>query len=82
MISFKLSTSNPTEKYSYGYKKSSIRLSLLNTVILLISIGAIGYESVFRSKNPQPLPGITIAIMAAIGTIVNGVSACTFLERY
>ncbi len=80
MIAFKLSKSKSTEKYTYGYKKSSILISLLNAVILLISIGAIGYEAIFRIQNPQPLPGITIAIIAAIGIVINGVSAFMFFR--
>lgn len=80
MIAFKLSKSKSTEKYTYGYKKSSILISLLNAVILLISIGAIGYEAIFRFKNPQPLPGVTIAIIAAIGIVINGVSAFMFFR--
>ncbi len=80
MLAFKLSKSKSTEKYTYGYKKSSILISLLNAVILLISIGAIGYEAIFRFKNPQPLPGITIAIIAAIGIFINGISAFMFFR--
>ena len=80
MVAFKLSKSKSTEKYTYGYKKSSILISLLNAVILLISIGAIGYESIFRFQNPQSLPGITIAIIAAIGIVINGVSAFMFFR--
>ena len=80
MLAFKLSQSKSTEKYTYGYKKSSILISLLNAVILLISIGAIGYEAIFRFKNPQPLPGFTIAIIAAIGIFINGVSAFMFFR--
>jgi cobalt-zinc-cadmium efflux system protein len=80
LIAFKLSNSKSTEKYTYGYKKSSILISLLNAVILLISIGAIGYEAIFRFKNPEPLPGTTIAIIAAIGIVINGVSAFMFFR--
>ena len=35
MLAFKLSKSKSTEKYTYGYKKSSILISLVNAVILL-----------------------------------------------
>jgi len=80
MIAFKLSKSKSTAKYTYGYKKSSILISLLNAVILLVSIGAIGYEAIFRFKNPQPLPGVTIAIIAAIGIFINGISAFMFFR--
>ena len=80
LIAFKLTQSKATEKYTYGYRKSSILISLLNAVILLVSIGAIGYEAIFRFAHPQPLPGITIAIIAAIGIVVNGVSAFMFFR--
>ena len=80
MIAFKLTKSKSTEKYTYGYKKSSILVSLFNAVILLLSIGAIGYEAIFRFKNPQPIPGTTIAIIAAIGIAINGISAFMFFR--
>ncbi len=80
MIAFKVSKSKSTEKYTYGYKKSSILISLLNAIILLISIGAIGYEAIFRFQNPQPLPGLSLAIIAAIGIVINGVSAFMFFR--
>ena len=80
MMAFKLTKSKSTEKYTYGYKKSSILISLLTAVILLVSIGAIGYEAIFRFQHPQPLPGITIAVVAAIGIVINAVSAFMFFR--
>ena len=80
MIAFKLSKSKSTEKYTYGYRKSSILISLLNAVILLVSIGAIGYEAVLRFGHPEPLPGVTIAVIAAVGIVINGVSAFLFFR--
>ncbi len=80
MLAFKLSKSKSTEKYTYGYRKASILVSLLNAVILLISIGVIGYEAALRFKYPQPLPGTTIAIVAAIGIVINGISAFMFFK--
>jgi cobalt-zinc-cadmium efflux system protein len=80
MLAFKLSTSKATDKYTYGYKKSSILISLINAVILLISIGAIGYEAILRFQNPEPLPGKVIAIVAVIGIFINGISAFMFFR--
>jgi cobalt-zinc-cadmium efflux system protein len=80
MLAFKLAKSKSTETYTYGYKKASILISLLNAVILLISIGAIGYEAIFRFQNPEPLPGKIIAIVAAIGIVINGGSAMLFFK--
>jgi cobalt-zinc-cadmium efflux system protein len=80
MVAFKLAGSKSTDKYTYGFKKSSILISLVNAVILLVSIGAIGYEAIFRFGNPQPLPGKVISIIAAIGIVINGVSAFMFFR--
>lgn len=80
MLALKLSNSKSTDQYTYGRKKASILISLLNATILLISIGAIGYEAFFRFKNPQPLPGVTIAIVSAIGIFINGISAFMFFR--
>ncbi len=81
LVGLKLSKSKPTEKYTFGYKKASILISLLNAVILLISIFAIGYEAIFRFKNPEPIPGKTIAIIALIGIVINGLSAFMFFKN-
>jgi cobalt-zinc-cadmium efflux system protein len=81
MLAFKLAKSKSTERYTYGYRKSSILISLLNAVLLLISIGAIAYEATLRFKYPQPLPGKTIAVIAAIGIVINGASAFMFFKE-
>ena len=78
MLAFRLTKSRATEKFTYGYKKASILISLLNAVVLLVSIGAIGYQAVLRFSHPETIPGKTIAVVAVIGIIINGVSAVMF----
>lgn len=80
LIAFRLMKVKPNEKYTYGYKKTTILVALLNASILLISLGAIGYEAIHRLMSPEPLPGKTISIVAAIGIIINGVTALLFLR--
>lgn len=36
MLAFRLAKVSPTLRYTYGYKKSTILVSLLNAVILLV----------------------------------------------
>ena len=81
LLAFKLSDSKATQNYSYGYKKASILISLLNTVVLLISIAFIAYEALLRFENPEPLPGKTIAIISVVGIVINGVSALLFFKN-
>ena len=80
LLAFKLNKAKANNKYTYGFKKSSILISLFNAIILLISIGAIGYEAILRFKHPEPLPGITIAFVSAIGIVINAVSAFMFFR--
>jgi cobalt-zinc-cadmium efflux system protein len=80
LIAIRLLKIKPTEKYTYGYKKTTILVALLNAAILLISLGAIGYEAVHRLMDPEPLPGKTISIVAAIGIVINAVTALLFMR--
>src|ERR1700761_6806437 len=80
LIAIRLLKIKPTEKYTYGYKKTTILVALLNAAILLISLGAIGYEAVHRLMIPEQVPGKTISIVAAIGIVINAVTALLFMR--
>jgi len=80
LMAIRLLKVRPTEKYTYGYKKTTILVALLNAAILLLSLGAIGYEALHRLMAPEPLPGRTISIVAAIGIAINAITALLFLK--
>jgi cobalt-zinc-cadmium efflux system protein len=80
LMAIRLLKVKPTEKFTYGYKKTTILVALLNAAILLLSLGAIAYEAVNRLMDPVPLPGKTISIVAAIGIAVNAVTALLFFR--
>lgn len=81
LIAFKLVDVKANQKYTYGYKKTTILVALVNAVILLISIAVIIYEAIIRLLHPQPIPGITISIVAFIGVVINAVSAMLFYKN-
>ncbi len=81
LIAFRLLKVKPTEKYTYGYKKTTILVALFNGAILLVSLGAIGYEAIHRLLDPEPLPGKTISIVAAIGIGINALTALLFFRN-
>jgi len=80
MLAFKLAKVKANDKYTYGYKKSTILVSLLNAVILLIAVGAILVESIEKLQHPSEVPGTAIAWVAGIGVIINGVTAMLFMK--
>ena len=80
LLALRLLKVKANDKYTYGYRKTSILTALFNAVILLVSIGAIAYEAIHRFLDPQPLPGFTIAIVAGIGIAINSFTAILFLK--
>jgi len=81
LFAFRMMKVKSNTVYTYGYKKTTVLVALLNGGILLVSIGAILYESVHRLLLPEPLPGKTISIVAAIGILINTVTALLFFRN-
>ncbi len=80
LLAFKIAKVKPNERYTYGYKKTTILVSLVNAVILLVVIFGIFEESIAKFRNPAPVAGITIAWVAAIGIFINGITALLFFR--
>lgn len=81
LFAYKISKAKPNSHFTYGYSKSTILASLLNAIILLIAVGSIGLEAVKRMIHPEESEGITIAIVAGIGIVINSVSALLFFKE-
>lgn len=79
-LAIKLNKVKATKTFTYGYRKTSIIIALVNSIILLFSIGIISYEAVHRLFHPTVLPGKVIAWVALGGLFVNGISALFFLR--
>ena len=75
-----LSKRGPTQRRTYGYRRSTILAALMNALSLLIAIGAIAWEAVGRLMHPTPVVGVTVIVVAAIGVVVNTVTALLFLS--
>jgi len=81
LLAFRLFRFKPTLQYTYGYRKASILISLLNAVILLLVVGGIGYESVQRFISPEPVKDVAIIVVAATGIAINILSALLFFRN-
>ncbi|CAI3950272.1 Co/Zn/Cd efflux system component (CzcD) [Commensalibacter communis] len=77
-----LGQKKPTDNFTYGYRRTSILASLTNAVILLIVTGGIILEAIERIFHPAPVAGWTVIIVAAIGVVVNGVTAMMFASGH
>lgn len=80
MLAFRLAKVRPNSRYTYGYKKSTVLVSLLNACILLVAVGVILAESIKKLYQPEHLEGNTIAWVAGIGIVINAFTAWLFLK--
>lgn len=75
-----LALRGPTERHTYGLRGTTILAALTNAVFLLVAIGAIAWEAIGRLRDPAPVAGATVAWVAAVGILVNGVTAWLFMS--
>jgi cobalt-zinc-cadmium efflux system protein len=73
-----LSKRAPGGRFTYGLRGSSVLAALFNAVFLLVSVGAIGWESILRLIAPEPVAGLTVIVVAAIGIVINAGTAMLF----
>ncbi|MBS1680411.1 MAG: cation transporter [Bacteroidetes bacterium] len=81
VIATRIAKKKPTTKYTYGFGKTTVLVALINAVTLLVMVGAIGWEAVGRFNDSHPVQGQLIAWVAAVGIIVNGVTALLFFKN-
>ena len=70
----------PSERFTYGFKSSSILAALANASLLLVALGAILVETLRRLGDPQPVAGWTMIAVAAAGIVVNTATALLFVR--
>ena len=68
----------PSGRFTYGLRASTILAALANAVFLLVATGAIGWEAILRLREPEPIAGGTVMVVAGIGILVNGFTAMLF----
>lgn len=70
----------PSQRFTYGFRSSSILAALFNAVFLLIATGAIALEAMRRFFMPEPVAGNLVMIVAAIGIVINAATAMLFMR--
>ena len=71
---FQISKRPADVKRTYGYQRFQILAAFVNGLGLLLIVGWILYEAVDRLRNPAPVLGMTMLLIAAIGLLVNVVA--------
>lgn len=69
----------PTERRTYGWRSTSIFAAVVNGLLLLVAVGGIAWEAVRRFSEPQPVGGMTVIAVAALGVVINTATALLFM---
>jgi len=69
----------PSERKTYGWQRGSILASFINAAILLVAMGSLGWEAFQRLQQPAPIAAGTVMIVAAVGVIINAMTALLFM---
>lgn len=80
LIGFGLSKVHSTKRYTYGLKKSTVLISLLNAIILLVAVGAIVIESIHKFNAPVEVNGAAVSWTAFVGIIINGLTVLMLMR--
>lgn len=78
-IANELAKKTATARRTYGWKRATVLAALFNALLLLVGVGAIIWEAVQRFGRPVPVAGGTVIWVAALGIVVNGVTALLFM---
>ncbi len=77
---FYLARRHPDRKHTYGLGRATMMAALFNALILLIAIGGIVWEAIVRFSHPVPVQGNIVMLVAAIGVLINGITAWLFMS--
>jgi len=75
-----LAGKQPSLRRTYGYSRATILASMFSGLLLLGAVGIIGWEAFHRFFEPARPAGQTIMVVAAIGVIINSVTAWLFVS--
>lgn len=75
-----LLTRPTSERFSYGYKRTSILAALLNAAILVGASCLIAYESIHKFFDPENVAALTVIVVALVGIIINAGTALLFFK--
>jgi len=70
----------PTERYTYGLRKSTILVAILNTLILIATVGFIAWGAIVRFNSEIEVKSNLVIMIASLGIIVNGFTAWLFAK--
>ncbi|MSR13567.1 MAG: cation transporter [Gammaproteobacteria bacterium] len=67
-----------SSRFTYGLRSTTIYAAFINASVLLLACGGLVWEALQRFAIPAPAHGGIMLLVAAVGIVINGVSAALF----
>ena len=80
LVAFQLSKVHPSGHYTYGLKKSTVLISLVNAILLLVAVGGIVIESIHKFNTPVEVNGVAVTWTAGVGILINGLTVVLLMR--
>jgi len=75
-----LARRQPSARFTYGLRSTTILAALTNAALLLVITGGIAWEAVIRFRNPAGVDAAVVVWVAALGIAVNTGTALLFMS--
>lgn len=70
-----------SQRHSYGLLRAEVIVALVNGLLMLLVVAGIVYEAIERLHTPQPVRGLEVMVVAAVGLAVNIIVASRLHQR-
>jgi cobalt-zinc-cadmium efflux system protein len=74
-FAIRLGKRSPTDRHTYGFKRTEILAALVNGVALWVIVAVIFYEAVMRLMRPAEVAGLGMLVVASVGLTINLIMA-------
>ena len=75
-----ISKRKPNLRFTYGLRRSTIQVAILNTMLLMVTVVYIMLEAIKHFKTGAGVQGTAIIFVAGVGIVVNGFTAWLFMK--
>ncbi len=75
-----LAQRKPTRTKTYGLRRGTILAAFISSLILLMTMSIVAWEAIGRFNNAYEVNSMTIIIVAAIGVVINTITALLFFS--
>ncbi len=79
-VASRLARAKPSQRRTYGMRKSTVLAALANALLLFVSVGVVLSEAFERLTDAQPIAATSVLVVASVGVLINGLSALLFIR--